>query len=56
LNLLEGIINEDLLEAMKKRQPTTLDWLSTVKNYTTFSNVNKDFYKVLDCMEGNRLK
>ncbi len=53
---LQPLSNEDLLEAMKKRQPTTLDWFSTAKNYATFSDVNKDFDKVLDYMEEHRLK
>lgn len=53
---LQPLSNEDLLEAMKKRQPTTLDWFSTAKNYATFSDVNKDFDKVLDYMKEHRLK
>ncbi|EMY4796041.1 TPA: 26S protease regulatory subunit [Bacillus pacificus] len=53
---LQPLSNEDLLKAMKKRQPTTLDWFSTAKNYATFSDVNKDFDKVLEYMEEHQLK
>ncbi|EMY5506263.1 ATP-binding protein [Bacillus wiedmannii] len=53
---LQPLSNEDLLKAMKNRQPTTLDWFSTAKNYATFSDVNKDFDKVLEYMEEHQLK
>lgn len=53
---LQPLSNEDLLAAMKLRQPTTLDWFSTAKNYATFSDVNKDFDKVLDYMSEHGLK
>ncbi|CAM4280075.1 ATPase AAA [Bacillus manliponensis] len=53
---LQPLSNEDILAAMKMRQPTTLDWFSTAKNYATFSDVNKDFDKVLDYMREHGLK
>jgi SpoVK/Ycf46/Vps4 family AAA+-type ATPase len=33
-----GIQTKDLLEALKKVKPSTLEWLATAKNYATFSN------------------
>ena len=35
---LRPIRTEDLLNALKKTKPSTLEWLSTAKNYATYSN------------------
>lgn len=32
------IMMDDLLEAIEKSTPTTLDWLRTIKNYVKYSN------------------
>lgn len=53
---LQPLSNEDLLVAMEKRQPTTLDWFSTAKNYARFSDANKDFEIVLDYMTAHNLQ
>lgn len=38
----------DLLDALKKMRPSTLEWLSTAKNYATYSNDSGLYDDVLD--------
>jgi SpoVK/Ycf46/Vps4 family AAA+-type ATPase len=35
---MRSIRTDDLLNALKKTKPSTLEWLSTAKNYATYSN------------------
>lgn len=45
---IQPMTNEDLLHAMEKRQPTTLEWFQTAKSYARFSDANQDYKDVLD--------
>lgn len=53
---IQPLTNQDLLKAMKKRQPTTLEWFATAKSYATFSDANKEYLDVLDYISKNNLK
>lgn len=44
---------EDLLEALKKVKPSTLEWFATAKNYATFSNVAGQYDDILDFLKKN---
>ncbi len=45
---IQPLTNEDVMTAMEKRQPTTLEWFGTAKNYALFSDANQDYKDVLD--------
>lgn len=48
---LQPMSHADVIKAAKNRNPTTLEWFSTAKNYATFSDTNKDYQHVLDYMK-----
>ncbi len=47
------IRTEDLLEALKKVRPSTLEWLATAKNYATYSNVAGAYDDIVDYLKKN---
>jgi transitional endoplasmic reticulum ATPase len=47
------IRTEDLLEAVKKTKPSTLEWLATAKNYATYSNTAGTYDDILDYLKGS---
>ena len=53
---VQPLTNEDLMKAMEKRQPTTLDWFATAKSYALFSDANHEYQDVLDYIHKNNLK
>ncbi|MCK0469872.1 26S protease regulatory subunit [Halalkalibacter sp. APA_J-10(15)] len=53
---VQPLTNQDLLNAMEKRQPTTLEWFATAKSYAKFSDVNQEYKDVLDYFYKNNLK
>lgn len=53
---IQPLMNEDLLTAMKKRQPTTLEWFRTAKSYAVFSDANHEYQEVLDYIYQYNLK
>ncbi|MGD6796359.1 ATP-binding protein [Metabacillus indicus] len=53
---LQPMSHADVLKAAKDRNPTTLEWFSTAKNYATFSDTNKDYQHVLDYMKANGIR
>lgn len=53
---IQPLTNEDLLAAMSKRQPTTLEWFATAKSYATFSDANQEYQDVLDYLVQHNLK
>lgn len=53
---IQPLSNQDLLTAMEKRQPTTLEWFTTAKSYATFSDANQEYQGVLDYLSQNNLK
>jgi len=53
---IQPITNDDLLQSLKQRKPSTLEWFQTAKNYATFSDSNKDYQVVLDYMKEHRLR
>lgn len=53
---IQPLSNQDLLSAMEKRQPTTLEWFATAKSYATFSDANQEYKDVLDYIYKNNLK
>jgi cell division protease FtsH len=53
---IQPLTNEDLVEAMEKRQPTTLEWFATAKSYALFSDVNQEYKEVLEYIYKNNLK
>ncbi|KEZ47775.1 ATP-binding protein [Metabacillus indicus] len=53
---LQPMSHADLLKAAKNRNPTTLEWFSTAKNYATFSDTNKDYQHVLDYMKAHGIR
>ncbi len=53
---LQSLSNDDFKTALKYRNPTTLEWFSTAKNYATFSDVNKDYQNVLNYIKENGIK
>jgi transitional endoplasmic reticulum ATPase len=44
-----------LLEALRKRRPSTLDWLSTARNYATYSNEGGLYDEVADYLKKHKL-
>ncbi|KYG29561.1 ATP-binding protein [Alkalihalobacillus trypoxylicola] len=52
---IQPLTNQDLLTSMKKRQPTTLDWFATAKNYAVFSDANHEYRDVLDYISVHNL-
>ncbi|MGP1910337.1 ATP-binding protein [Metabacillus sp. JX24] len=53
---LQPMSHADLLKAAKNRNPTTLEWFSTAKNYATFSDTNMDYQHVLDYMKAHGIR
>lgn len=53
---LHPLTNDDILNALKQRKPTTLEWFATAKNYAIFSDVNKNYQYVLDYIKENKIK
>ncbi|QTD40861.1 26S protease regulatory subunit [Sporosarcina sp. Te-1] len=53
---LQPITQEDLQDSLKRRNPTTLEWFSTAKNYAIFSDVNKEYEHVLDYLRDHRIR
>ncbi|NMD72072.1 ATP-binding protein [Bacillus sp. DNRA2] len=53
---IQPLTNQDLLVAMEKRKPTTLEWFATAKSYALFSDVNHEYQDVLDYIHQNNLK
>lgn len=53
---LQPMSNTDLLKSAKDRNPTTLEWFATAKNYATFSDTNKDYKKVLHYMKTHGIR
>ncbi len=48
---MRPIRTEDLLEAVRKTKPSTLEWLETAKNYATYSNVSGTYDDILDYLK-----
>ncbi|GCE31490.1 hypothetical protein KDA_69740 [Dictyobacter alpinus] len=48
---MRPIRTEDLLNALKKIKPSTLEWLSIAKNYATYSNVANAYDDILDYLK-----
>ncbi|MBM7573724.1 ATP-binding protein [Aquibacillus albus] len=53
---LQPLTNSDVMNVLKERNPTTMEWFSTAKNYATFSDVNKNYQHVLDYIKENKIK
>ncbi|WP_175640417.1 ATP-binding protein [Metabacillus schmidteae] len=53
---IQPLTNEDLMKAMEKRQPTTLEWFATAKSYAQFSDKNHEYQDVLDYIYQYNLK
>jgi SpoVK/Ycf46/Vps4 family AAA+-type ATPase len=53
---LQPMSNTDLLKSAKDRNPTTLEWFATAKNYATFSDTNKDYKNVLHYMKTHGIR
>lgn len=53
---LQPMSHADVLKAARNRNPTTLEWFSTAKNYATFSDTNKDYQHVLDYMKAHGIR
>jgi SpoVK/Ycf46/Vps4 family AAA+-type ATPase len=49
------IETKDLLNAIKERRPSTLEWFNTAKNYATFSNVSGQYDDILKYIKENKL-
>lgn len=49
------IETKDLLNAVKERRPSTLEWFNTAKNYATFSNVSGQYDDILKYIKENKL-
>ncbi|SDC93044.1 ATPase family associated with various cellular activities (AAA) [Terribacillus halophilus] len=45
---VQPMTNEDLLYALERRKPTTLEWFHTAKSYAKFSDANQEYKDVLD--------
>jgi SpoVK/Ycf46/Vps4 family AAA+-type ATPase len=45
---LRKITTKDLLEAVKKVKPSTLEWFATAKNYATYSNESGIYDEILE--------
>lgn len=50
---MRSIQTSDLLNALKKVRPSTLEWLSTAKNYVTYSNDAGTYDDILDFFKKN---
>jgi SpoVK/Ycf46/Vps4 family AAA+-type ATPase len=50
---MRSITTSDLLNALKKIRPSTLEWLSTAKNYATYSNESGAYDDILDFFKKN---
>jgi hypothetical protein len=46
---------DDLIESVHNTTPSTLEWLSTVKNYIKYSNQSKLYSDVSKYMMKNRI-
>ncbi len=44
-----------LLDAIKKHNPSTIDWFTTAKNYATFANQSGHYDAILDYMKRNKI-
>ncbi|MFC5647856.1 ATP-binding protein [Paenibacillus solisilvae] len=53
---IQPIQESDVLQSLKNRKPTTLEWFQTAKNYATFSDTNKDYDGVLAYMKRHKLR
>lgn len=53
---IQPITQKDLLSAIRKRKPSTLEWFATAKNYAAFSDVNRDYQVVLDYMKKHGIR
>jgi transitional endoplasmic reticulum ATPase len=47
------IRTQDLVEAVKKTKPSTLEWLATAKNYATYSNTAGAYDDILNYLKGS---
>jgi SpoVK/Ycf46/Vps4 family AAA+-type ATPase len=45
---ISGLTNKMLREALKEVRPTTLEWLTTARNYARYSNESGQYNDVLD--------
>ena len=50
------ITENDLIKEIKQFSPTTLEWFSTIKNYTLFANRTGIYNEVIDYMKKNNLR
>jgi transitional endoplasmic reticulum ATPase len=50
---MRSIQTSDLLSALKKVKPSTLEWLATAKNYATYSNESGAYDDILGFFEKN---
>lgn len=50
---MRAIATNDLLAALKKVKPSTLEWMSTAKNYATYSNDAGAYDDILDFFKKN---
>ena len=50
---MRAIQTSDLLNALKKVKPSTLEWLTTAKNYATYSNESGSYDDILKFFEKN---
>mgnify|MGYP001135418043 FL=1 len=53
---IQPITQKDLLAAVRKRKPSTLEWFATAKNYAMFSDANREYQVVLDYMKKHGIK
>lgn len=50
---IRKIQTDDLLQALKKVKPSTLEWLATARNYATYSNESGIYDEILEYLKKN---
>ena len=55
VDILDEADAADLLAALKKVKPSTLEWFSTARNFATYANEAGQYNDVLDYIKRHRL-
>ncbi|NGZ77479.1 ATP-binding protein [Saccharibacillus alkalitolerans] len=53
---IQPLADTDFRRVLKSRQPSTLDWFATARNYATFSDTNGEYAQVLEYIKKHKIR
>lgn len=53
---IQPLADTDFRRVLKTRQPSTLDWFATARNYATFSDTNGEYAPVLEYIKKHKIR